>query len=45
MRKLGFEPKKTNKGNVYLVKRTDYDDLKREGELLAVEVVNPELPF
>ncbi len=45
MRKLGFEPKKTNKGNVYLVKRTDYDDLKRDGELLAVEVVNPELPF
>ena len=42
MRKLGFEPKKTNKGNVYIVKRVMHDELTREGESLAIDVLNPE---
>lgn len=49
MRKLGFEPKKTNKGNVYLVNRIMSEDLKREGEQLAnqelKQEIEPELPF
>ena len=42
MRKLGFVPKRTNKGNVYIVKRVMYDDLTREGECLAIDVLNQE---
>ncbi len=38
MRKLGFEPKDSSKGNVYFVKRLMAEDLKREGEQLAKEV-------
>ena len=45
MRKLGFEPRKTNKGNVYIVKRIMYDELTQEGEKLANQELNPELPF
>lgn len=49
MKKLGFTPKKSNKGNLYLVKRIMTDDLKREGELLANQELKKEtqseLPF
>lgn len=45
MRKLGFEPKKTNKGNVYIVKRIMFDELTNEGESLAIDVLNPKLPL
>ena len=49
MRKLGFVPSKTNKGNIYIVKRIIYEDLKREGEQLAIQKlrqeVESELPF
>ena len=42
MRKLGFKPKKSNKGNVYVVKRIMHDELTREGECLAIDILNPE---
>jgi len=40
MRKMGFTPKKANKGNVYVVKRIMHDELTREGECLAIDIVN-----
>ena len=49
MKKMGFIPKDSNKGNVYFVKRIMAEDLKREGELLANQELKketePELPF
>jgi len=53
MKKMGFLPKRTNKGNVYLVKRLSADDLKHQGEMLANQEVErqeeksieQELPF
>ena len=45
MRKLGFEPRKTNKGNVYIVKRIMYDELTQEGEQIANQELNPEFAF
>lgn len=50
LKKLGINPaKKSNKGNVYIVKRIMAEDLKREGEQLANQIDNkvtePELPF
>ncbi len=49
MKKRGFIPKRTNKGNVYLVKRIMADDLTHEGERLANQMLNKgteeELPF
>lgn len=45
MRKLGFEPTHSNKGNVFVVKRIMYDELTREGEKLADELLNPRLPL
>jgi hypothetical protein len=53
MKKLNFLPKRTNKGNVYLVKRLSADDLKHQGEMLANQEVErqeeksieQELPF
>ena len=35
MRKSGFKPEHSNKGNVYIVKRVMSEELKREGEMLA----------
>ena len=50
LKKLGINPiKKSNKGNVYLVKRIMSDDLKHEGEQLANQMlkkeIEQELPF
>lgn len=49
MKKLKFKPKRTNRGNVYLVVRLMADDLKRENELHAIQELKkeqePELPF
>ena len=42
MRKMGFVPTKSNKGNVYVVKRIMHDELTREGESLAIDILNPE---
>ncbi len=49
MKKLKFMPKRSNRGNVYLVVRLMAEDLKREGEQLANQELKnemePELPF
>lgn len=49
LKKLGFTPKKTNRGNVYIVRRLFADDVRREGERIAKEMITTEteaeLPF
>ena len=45
MRKLGFVPKDSNKGNVYIVKRIMFDELTNEGESIAIDILNPKLPL
>ena len=50
MKKLQIKPhKRTNKGNVYLVKRLMADEVKKEGEQLANQKlkkeIEAELPF
>lgn len=45
MRKLGFEPYGTNKGNRYLAVRISAAELERENKELANQVFGPDTPF
>lgn len=49
LKKLKYKPKRSNKGNIYIVKHIIGADLKREGEQLAnqelKEETEPQLPF
>ena len=45
MKKLGYEPSRTNKGKCYIVVRILMPELEQEGKHVAKQILNPELPL
>ena len=43
MKKLGYEPSRTNKGKCYIVVRILMPELEQEGKHVAKQILNPEL--
>ena len=45
MKKLGYEPSRTNTGKCYIVVRIFMPELEQEGKHVAKQILNPELPL